>query len=345
MTDNNNDFPEKEIESFLESEDLKYGKNSSEPIKPTETPKNEPVVQQGLGMARSAQIETSTVSGANDNFWKNLPLANLPSRGLFYPEGAELTFRAATVAEIRHWSTIDEGDILDIDDKLNFIIEKCTRFKINSGHTWLSWRDILEIDRLYIVFLIHEITFPDGQNELFAKIECNSNSCSEEDKYSDEVRVRSQMLQLFEMPDELMQWYSPEYRCFEIVSSKLNETFYLYAPTIGVVERLRKRIADAKRQGHQTDKAFIKIAPYLIQDWSNFDQAEYSKLLNSSLSWHINKFTFITKFAEMMKAARQNSLVTTCPKCGAKLTSPIFSRDSFTIRDLFLISGRLSQLV
>lgn len=342
MPDTTDNFPTEEIESFLESEDIKHGKNSVEPTPPIEKPEN---IQPGLGLSRSAQMETSTVSGANDNFWKNLPLENLPSRGMFYPDGSELTFRSATAAEIRHWSTMDEGDILDIDDKLNFIIEKCTRFKIKGGHTWLSWKDIVEIDRLFIIFLIHEITFTDGQNELFVNIECNSGTCSSEEKYSDEVKVRSTMLQLFRMPDELLQWYSPQYRCFEIVSEKLNETFYLYAPTLGTVERLRKRISEIKSSGQVVDKAFIKMAPYLIQDWSTFDRSAYSKLSSESLSWHINKFTFITKFAEAMQEARDNSLVTLCPKCGSEITSPIFSRNSFTIKNLFFISGRLAQLI
>lgn len=342
MPETNSDFPEKEIEQFLEAEDVKYGKNSATP--PVNQEKTE-TKQPGLGLSRSAQVETSSVSGANDNFWKNLPLENLPSRGMFYPEGAELTFRSASAAEIRHWSTMDEGDILDIDDKLNFIIEKCTRFKINGGNTWLTWRDILEVDRLFIIFLIHEITFTDNQNELFVKIECSAPACASEDKFSDEVKVRSSMLQLFRLPDELLEWYSPQYKCFEVVSEKLNETFYLYAPTLGAVERLRKRISELKSQGRQIDKAFIKMAPYLIQDWSTFDQAAYSKLSNDSLSWHINKFTFITKFAELMQEARDNSLITACPKCGSEIASPIFSRDSFTIKDLFLISGRLNQLV
>lgn len=342
MPESTNDFQENEIESFLESEDLKYGKNTVEKSPLTEKPEN---VQPGLGISRSAQLETSSISGANDNFWKNLPLENLPSRGMFYPDGAELTFRSASAAEIRHWSTMDEGDILDIDDKLNFIIEKCTRFKLNGGNTWLSWKDILEVDRLFIIFLIHEITFTDGQNELFVKVECSSTACSSDEKYADEIRVRSGMLQLFRIPEELLQWYSPQYKCFEVVSEKLNETFYLYAPTLGSVERLRKRISELKSQGRQIDKAFIKMAPYLIQDWSTFDAQAYSKIMNESLSWHINKFTFITKFSEAMQSARDNSLVTSCPKCGSEIASPIFSRDSFTIKDLFLISGRLSQLV
>jgi hypothetical protein len=333
---------EEEILSFLEKEDEKYRKNSNQSAAPIEPRKEEPSFT-GLGQAISTQFQ-STVAGANDNYWKNIPLENLPSAGMFYADGSELTIRAATVAEIRHWSTIDESDVLDIDDQLNFIIEKCVRFKVNGGQSWLSWRDIAEIDRLYIVFLIHEITFPEGQNELFTKFEC-TGTCSEDGRFNDDVKVNSSMLQLFEMPQELMQWYSPQYKCFEVVSSKLNETFYLYMPTIGVIERLRKRIAESRYSGQQPDKAFIKMAPYLIQDWSKFNAEQYSSLANNSYGWHVNKFTFFTKFVEQMQEARDNVVSTGCPKCGAKLTTTIFSRDSFTIKDLFLISGRLDQLV
>lgn len=334
-----NSQDEKAIEDFLEQEDLKYGKNSNS----TET-QPEPAKPQSLGRSITSSLNESSVSGANDNFWKNIPLQNLPSRGLFYAEGTELTIRAATVAEIRHWSTIDEGDILDIDDKLNFIIEKCTRLKIRGGQSWLTWRDILEIDRLYVIFLIYEISFPNGQNDLFVKLQCNE-TCSEDGKFNDEVKVRSSMLQLFELPEDLNQWYSPQYRCFEVVSTKLSETFYLYMPTIGVIERLRKRIADQKAQGRQIDKAFIKIAPYIIQDWTKFNSQDYLDLQNQTFGWHINKFTFVTKFVEQIQAARDNSISTVCPKCGAKLTSTLFSSDSFTVKDLFLISGRLDELV
>lgn len=335
-----NSLDEDSIESFLEQEDLKYGMNSNSQIDPA--PEKERA--QSLGTAVSARLNESSVSGANDNFWKNIPLENLPSGGLFYADGTELTVRAATVSEIRHWSTIDEDDILDIDDKLNFIIEKCTRLKIKGGQSWLTWRDILEVDRLYIIFLIHEITFPNGQNDLFVKLQCNE-TCSEEGKFNDEVKVRSSMLQVFDFPEELRQWYSPQYRCFEVVSTKLNETFYLYMPTIGVIERIRKRISEIKAQGKQVDKAFIRIAPYLIQDWTKFNAQDYANLQNETFGWHINKFTFVTKFVEQVQAARDNSINTVCPKCGAKLTSTLFSSDSFTVKDLFLISGRLDELI
>jgi hypothetical protein len=325
---------DKDAMKFLEEEDKKYGKNSA-----VSTEEAAPE----LGRAISSQSESS-IAGPNDGFWKNLPLENLPSRGLFYPEGSELTVRSATVSEIRQWSTIDETDMLDVDDKLNFILEKCTRFKIKGGASWLTWRDLLEIDRLYIIFVIHEISFPNGENSLFTKFECTA-ACSEEGNFSDSILVRSDMLQIFEPDEELMNWYSSKYRCFEVVSEKLKETFYLYMPTVGTVERLRKRISEERREGRKPDKAFIKVAPYLIQDWNSFGKKEYTDIYRESMVWPINKFSFITKFSELMERSRSEIISTSCPKCGSKLTNPLFSRGGFTLKDFFLVSGRLSELV
>ena len=54
--------------------------------------------------------------------WKNIPAEVLPSKGFGYPKGFELAIRSAKVSEIRHFSTVDESDRLDLDDKLNHII-------------------------------------------------------------------------------------------------------------------------------------------------------------------------------------------------------------------------------
>lgn len=337
----NNQIPrelEDEAARFLEEEDQRYGKNSNA------TQSKQPQGSSLGQYASSIREQQSTISGANDSYWKRVPLENLPSKGMFYAEGSELTIRSADVSEIRQWSTMDESDLLEIDDTLNFILEKCCRFTVNSGSTWLTWRDILEIDRLYVIFLIHEITFPAGQNELHAPFEC-VDTCSEDSRYAEAVKVRSGMLQLFDLPDEVLQWYSQDNKCFEVVSSKLNETFYLFMPTVGNVERLRKRISEIKNSGATVDKAFIKMAPYLIQDWSKFNRDDYRKLQNDSMGWHINKFTFINKFVDLIREARRSELAMTCPKCGQLITSPLFSEYSFTVKDLFLISGRLSELV
>lgn len=325
--------------AFLEKQDALYGKNTDLNKSSTEQPK--PVTS--LGKALTPMSE-STIGGPNDSYWKNIPLQNLPSKGLFYPDGAEITIKSASVAEVRQWSTIDESDMLDVDDKLNYIIEKCCRFKIKGGQSWLSWRDISELDRLALIFLIQEITFPADQNNLFLKFECDA-SCVGDTKWSDKIKVTSQMVQFIDFPEEIMKYYSEEYRCFEIVSQKLNETFYLYMPTIGAIEKLRARISEARSKNRNLDAAFIQISPYLIQDWHSLNAQTFSDLSTQSYGWHINKFTFIKKFTDMIESSRRTSVSTRCPKCGKEVSNPLFSESGFTIKDFFLISGGLDELI
>ena len=182
--------------NFIEQQDRIHGKNKDITEQIPEQP--------NLGRSTSPMVE-STIGGANDSHWKNVPLENLPSRGLFYPDDAEITIKAASVSEIRQWSTIDENDKLDVDDNLNFIIEKCCRLKIKGGKSWLTWRDISELDRLALVFLIQELSFPDDQNSLFVKFTC-PGPCIDLEKWKDEVRVRSHMLSFIEFPEEVMQY-------------------------------------------------------------------------------------------------------------------------------------------
>jgi hypothetical protein len=327
-----------EASAFLEKQDKTYGLNSD--IKQPNPAETQPT---SLGQARTPMLE-STVGGPNDLFWKNVPLENLPSKGLFYPENSEITIKSATVSEIRQWSTIDDADMLDVDDKLNYIIEKCCRFKIKGGQSWLSWRDISELDRLSLIFMIQELTFPADQNSLYVRFECTTG-CEDDTKWADDVKIKSPMLSFIDLPEEVMKYYSPQYKCFEINSKKLNETFYLYMPTIGAIERLRARITDVKKTGKNPDRAFIGVAPYLVQDWSTLNLQEYNELAKGSFGWHINKFTFIKKFTEMIEDARSSMVNTQCPKCGNKVSSPLFSQSGFTVKDLFLISGGLDELI
>ena len=90
------------------------GNNQSTP-NPVNTPSN----PNSLGKA----IRTPM---GMESEWKNLPVESLPSRGFGYPEGFEIAIRAAEVKEIRQYSTVDEADRIDLDEKLNTIISKCS---------------------------------------------------------------------------------------------------------------------------------------------------------------------------------------------------------------------------
>jgi len=285
-------------------------------------------------------ITKPEISTPNQLGLKNIPLSVLPSEGKYYLPGFELSIRSATVAEIRHWSTIDENDLLSVDDQLNYILERCTTITIDGQLA--SWKEILEIDRFYIVFRIQELTFPNGENYIPHKFEC---ACDVESPYSEKKPISSSMLSSFDFPEELAAFYSEDLRAYRVESEKLNTNFNLFLPTLGTMQKLREIVLDINRAGKKIDKAFLKIVPYFVGDWDSLNSQTFSVLNEESLTWHINKFTFITKFADAIQKSKRQVLKDDCPKCGAKIDSRIFLDSSFTVKDLFLISAGFSELV
>ena len=65
--------------------------------------------------------------------WLKIDVKTLPTQGLFYPDGFEISIRAARGEEIKHWSTMNDQDINQlsrVDDILNYMIEKCFIFNV-----------------------------------------------------------------------------------------------------------------------------------------------------------------------------------------------------------------------
>ena len=294
----------------------------------------------GLGTMRGATPEQHP---AAELYWKNLPVDNLPSAGLFYPKGIIITFRSAEMTEIRHWSTIDENDMLDMDTKMNFILEKCVKVKSADG-AWMSWEDLLEIDRFYILFCIHEISFPNGENKLMVKFKCPP-TCKGDGNYRESVQLRSNMLNLLVIPDDLMQYYNEEERCFVKVSTKLNETLRFYLPTIGVSKKIKNIINDAQENGGFVDKAFIKIAPYLIDEWRSLNEKSLESLRMDTFKWGKNKTLFINGLTDKLEKSVNLTVKKECPTCHIDLEAPIFFRGGFTIKSLFAVSTGFDELI
>ena len=324
---------EEEAARFLEEQDRLHGVNTIS-VK-EDIP--EPHVKPSLGQARGYS-ENPELSAASESSWKLLDLKYLPSEGLFYPDGSELLLRPAKTKEIRHWSTIDENDPLDVREKINFILNACTKLRVPGGRP-LNFNDYLEIDRYHILFRLYELTFPNQENKLFANIKCKN------DGHINNTQVLSINLHGFKYPTELMKWYSPEERCFKIISEKLNETFYIYLPTIGTESRFRNKQKDDIKRGVEIDEAFYKFGPYLVNDWRMLSPQDIVDLKFKSLTWPENKFIFIHKFTEQLKEASLNKVASVCEKCKDITESHVFSQGSFTIKDIFIISAGLDELI
>src|SRR5210317_1986725 len=87
------------------------------------------------GVAKPWEKKDEQVSLSNQIGWQQIKLKDLPTQGLFYPKDTEIVIRAATGAEVRHWSTLDENDLSMLDDMLNYVLERCVQVKSKATHT------------------------------------------------------------------------------------------------------------------------------------------------------------------------------------------------------------------
>jgi hypothetical protein len=284
-----------------------------------------------LGKAQKfAHTEESPLSG--DIGWKNLPLENLPSQGLFYPVGSEVAIRAASVAEIRHWSTIDENDALGIDDMLNFVIERCCRIRMAGRPA--NFKDLKEIDRFYILFAIRDFTFKNGENRLYT-------SFQNEDGTEDKVEITKDVLNYFNPDETLMKYYKPDSRSF-IFQMKNGETFELHFPSLGVMAFIKNYAKNKAQRQQQFDKAFLKYAPFLFPEWKGLTEREYEKTLQDSLTWSIQKISLMDKISSML-ASSINPEVKYINSAGAEASVPLNFRGG--VKSIFLIPDILDELV
>lgn len=325
--------------SHLDALDQIHGVNNIkaviEPAEEEESPKKI------TSLGKASSFQETQLSGAEDSPWKHLRLDLLPSLGMFYPERIELLIRSATTREIRHWSTMDEYDPISVEEKINFILNACTRFKIPGNSFQFTFNDFLLVDRYHILFKIYELTFPNQENKLMANIKCNNESCG----HTNRIQILSKNLRGFEIPEDYLKWYNDTERCFVVPSDKLQEVLRFYLPTIGSNSKLRQRSDFEKKSGVPRDDSFYEVSPYLIGNWRAADNSSVADLKRQIDAWTTQKFSAVNRFATDMKAASINQALGTCEKCKEQMESHIFLGGSFTVKDIFIISAGFDELI
>lgn len=309
---------------------IEYDKVESEPVS---QPAN-------LGKAQSysdVQPTSSEIVGSMLG-WKPVPIENLPSQGRFYPEGTTLEIRAAQVNEIRHFSTLDENDPLDMDDKLNMIIDKCVRLKFPDRHA--SWKDLKEEDRFYLIFATRDITFVNGENKLFLNLKCG-RECLGDGTYSDKIELAKENFDYYKIDDKLMSFYDANERCFVVDSPKAG-IIKMYIPSLGLTTFIKNYIRKKVKDNEYYDKAFLKIAPFVFPDWRSLDEKSYEAKVQESIGWSPLKLSAMMRMAEMIRFGVKTEMRRPCKQCGAEIHTPLNFPGG--VKSLFLPSDPFEEL-
>lgn len=222
-----------------------------------------------------------------------VPVDTLPSEGMFYPEGSKFMIRAASGAEIKHWSTIEETNTSDVDDHLNYILEHCLKVQM-PGVMNASWKDLKEIDRFYLILSIRDFTFTEGSNELQLKI--NENTY---------MPLKKDNIDFLKWDDKLLKYYNQEERCFTFPTrNKKIEKINVYVPSLGVGNWL-KTYGQRKTQLKQGfDMDFMSIAPLLLRDYRGLNDMSYQSFIESCQDFGAYEWSLITHIRDLM----QNSI-------------------------------------
>jgi len=228
----------------------------------------------------------------NRTGWQPIPIEELPTKGLFYPENASLLIRAARAAEIKHWSTMQDNDaerLNETDEMVNWILEKCVTFKSDTER--LSFEDLKEVDRLYILFAIRELTFLPGQNDLMVPI-----------SEGKEIPLQKEMVDFIEIPEGMMKYYNSEGRCFTFPMST-GRNVNIFIPSIGVSKWLKSYVAGKQQSREVFDLDFINYAGLLIKNRNNLTVKTYEEMVSSASGWGAEDWSLLSHVRDALANA------------------------------------------
>ena len=271
--------------------------------------------------------------------YTRLDLSSFPSKGKFYRDDFEIHIRAAKVAEIRTFSTIDENNLKEVDEGLNNIVVSCS--KVQYGATRGSYKDILEEDRIYLILSIRELTFKTGEQTLMMPIgkkSCKTSNC----KSQETVELRTNNLQFNTIVDSIEKYYDETDRCYS-VATKNYGIIKMAPPTIGVMRAITDYVRDREEKGQSWDKSSLSSLPYLQREWRGWSDKDIFSTITSFQGWDATKYTIIYRLAEDMKIGVKPEMGFPCQSCGEEVTVPLTFPGG--IKALFLIPDISAELL
>jgi hypothetical protein len=270
--------------------------------------------------------------------WIPLPIGDMPTQGLFYPKGTLIAIRSANGGEIRHWSTLSENEedpnyLSHLDDMLNYVIERCVTIKAANPDTGalLSWKDIKEVDRFYLLLAIHELTFPDGENKLQVKVSDTKK-----------LDVRKDMVSYITLDPKLMQHYDEDDRCFVMGIRGTDRQIKIDIPSIGVTQWLKTYIQRKQRARQEFDEDYLSYAPFLIRSFRGLNDDVYNHFVEESHKWGNVEISVMVKIKKLF-ADTIDPVVKFTDEGGAERTTPLNFQGG--IKSLFIISDPFGELV
>jgi hypothetical protein len=247
--------------------------------------------------------------------------------GRFYPSGTLFKIRPAQVREIQSYSMVDDSNFYDVVEKMNDMLMACVRIKYPDGRVG-SYLEIKDPDRLFILFLIRELTFQQG-NSLSVDAEC---TCGTKLK----VELKRGNFVFHETDLKLEQYFSESSRNYQFSTIKGTD-FQINPPSIGIQKAFTDFIIKENNSKVAPNLSFLKIIPFMLGNRTNITYDGIKAKLSEYESMDDVSFQFVNAAVGKMTFGIKE-LKKTC-ECGeevhAEMQFPNGTSGIFVIHDAF----------
>jgi hypothetical protein len=278
--------------------------------------------------------------GTSSIEYLNIDINLLPA-GRFYKKGTKIKIRGAKVSEIQAYSVVDNNNFIDITEKMNELLLRCVIFETHDGEKG-SYRDIKDADRIFLIFMIRELTFQGG-NTLTKDVQCSA--CDHDFVIPFRATSGKAGDATFELhkPTDLIESFFKSDECaYELINN--NVSWKLSPPSIGIQEDFYNEIKRNVQNSKKPNVAFMKVTPFLLYDKSSITEEgiktklkEFNDIDDMALSQGLNEI--INNMTVGIKG-----LATKCPKCGVEVhTDLTFPNGASTLFELPNILDRFRK--
>jgi hypothetical protein len=271
-------------------------------------------------------------SNYNTLEYLSVDLDELPL-GIFYQYGTQIKIRAAKVHEVQSYSVVDDKNFLDVTEKMNQLLSSCVKVTLHNGQQG-SYKDIKDGDRLYLVFMIRELTFQKG-NSLAKEVNCPH--CSNELSIPFRATSNSEYPKTFEnhtMPERIEKYFNKEMRCFEFEIN--GSTYRMAPPNIGIQEIFYSDIKTKVQNQKTPNVSFLKIIPFLLWDRTTISEDGIKAKEEEFKKMDMYTFQVINQAVDKMEFGLKG-IKMTCNECGGEVHSDMSFPNGAS--SLFVISS------
>lgn len=290
-------------------------------------------IQQASSAQRSQMMENNeTKSSGLDSSLEKLTFTPFDAEvfpcGIFYKPGTKIHVRPAKTSEIQAYSMVDDTNAYDITLKMNEMLSTCVRIFYPDGKRG-TYLELMDQDRLYLIFLIREMTFQSGNN-LALGAKCTQ--CG----HDNNIEMLRKNFEFTEMNSKLKPYFNEINGTF--IFDTLGDSIEVAPPTIGLQKAFTDYIVRETASGREPNIAFVKIMPYLLygrtaitEDGINAKLEEFSKMNNDI-------YQFLFQVVDMLSIGI-DKVSKNCESCGSGVHTefrfPNGASSIFVIHDAF----------